>query len=109
ALRAAGQVFTGSEARFQEQLPFEPIQEARVAMLKAEREQARGALLQGTDRFAHRRQRAVLAARRALQTMVATRTASRVRSADYDQMIAAALHAAELQLPDAWLPFVAAR
>src|SRR5262245_44804747 len=36
ALRDAGQLLTASDARFQEQLPFEAIDEARLAMLKVE-------------------------------------------------------------------------
>ena len=134
ALRAAGRVSTASEARFQEQLPFEPIDEARLALLKAdweaeraldrttdrtadrpadhkdhksERIGTRGALLHGADRFADRRRRAQIAARHALQSIVAARPAH--ASAAYDRTIAAALHAAELQLPDSWMPFVVAR
>lgn len=124
ALRAAGQVSTASEARFQEQLPFEPIDEARLALLKADREggraanrpagrngsdgdDARGMLLHGTDRFADRRRRAQIAARHALQSIVAARPPH--ASAAYDRTIAAALHAAELQLPESWMPFVVAR
>jgi hypothetical protein len=110
ALRAAGQVFTGSEARFQEQLPFEAVQEGRLATLKAERAEARGQLLHGVERFADRRRRAQMAARRALQALVATKTTARPgKPAVYDATIAAAFHAAELQLPDSWLPFVMAR
>ena len=123
ALGAAGRVSTASEARFQEQLPFEPIDEARLALLKAERQAerrpelsverrpepagARGILLPGADRFAERRRRAQIAARRALQSIVAARPAH--ASAAYDHTIAAALHAAELQLPESWMPFVVAR
>ena len=135
ALRAAGRVSTASEARFQEQLPFEPIDESRLALLKADREAQRTAdhdvdrdvdrmadskadcstqragtratLLHGADRFADRRRRAQIAARRALQSIVAARPAH--ASVAYDRTIAAALHAAELQLPDSWMPFVVAR
>lgn len=119
ALGVAGRVSTASEARFQEQLPFEPIDEARLALLKAERKAehspergperagTRGTLLPGTDRFAERRRRAQIAARRALQSIVAARPAH--ASAAYDRTIAAALHAAELQLPESWMPFVVAR
>src|SRR5262245_60443949 len=123
ALRAAGRFSTASEARFQEQLPFEPIDEARLALLKADRAAERvadrtadrrsehagthGTLLHGADRFADRRRRAQIAARHALQSIVAARPAH--ASAAYDRTIAAALHAAELQLPDSWMPFVVAR
>jgi hypothetical protein len=107
ALRAAGRVSTASEARFQEQLPFEPIDEARLALLKAERAGTRGTLLHGADRFADRRRRAQIAARHALQSIVAARPAH--ASAAYDRTIAAALHAADLHLPESWMPFVVAR
>lgn len=107
ALRAAGTLITASEARFQGQLPFEPIDEGRLALLKSERGTTRGALVDGVDRFADRRRRAQIAARHALQSIVAARPAR--ASAAYDRTIAAALHAAELQLPDSWMPFVVAR
>ena len=131
ALRQAGDLDTSSDARFQQQLPFEPINEGRLAMLKQERaalhgetlhgetlggDTLRGAVLNAADRFADRRRRAQMAARRALQALVAARPSSReargatsIASAAYDRTIAAALHAAELQLPDSWMPFVVAR
>jgi hypothetical protein len=107
ALGAAGRVSTASEERFQEQLPFEPIDEARLALLRTERVGTRGMVLHGADRFAERRRRAQIAARRVLQSMVAARPAH--ASAAYDRTIAAALHAAELQLPESWMPFVVAK
>src|SRR5262245_19547821 len=117
ALRAAGALDTASTARFQQQLPFEPVDAGRLALLKTERAHTRGTLVpgtlvqgtlvQGADRFAERRRRAQMAARRALQAIVAARPSR--ASAAYDRTIAAALHAAELQLPDSWMPFVSAR
>src|SRR5262245_40380140 len=68
AMRRAGAVDTGSDARFQEQLPFEAIDEARLALLKQERVSTRGELVQGAERFANRRRQAQMAARRALQS-----------------------------------------
>src|SRR4029077_20881396 len=47
ALKAAGDLDTASEARFQTQLPFEPVNQARLAALKAERTEARSAASQG--------------------------------------------------------------
>src|SRR5690349_2777711 len=41
ALRAAGVLDTASEARFQFQLPFEPVNRGRLEMLKVERAGAR--------------------------------------------------------------------
>jgi len=109
ALREAGTINTASDARFQEQLPFEPINEGRLAMLKVERTTTRGAVLHGLEKFADRRRRAQMAARHALQSILAVRPARTSASGVYDRSIAAALHAAELQLPESWLPFVIAR
>jgi hypothetical protein len=90
ALKAAGQLDTASDARFQSMLPFDPVNTARLAALKAARtaERAAGA---GPGRYASRRRQAQIAARHALQAMGAG---------------VAAIHAAELQLPESWLPFV---
>jgi len=109
ALREAGTINTASDARFQEQLPFEPVDEGRLAMLKVERTTSRGVLLQSAAQFADRRRRAQMAARHALQSILAVRPARASASGAYDRSIAAALHAAELQLPESWLPFVIAR
>jgi hypothetical protein len=109
ALREAGTINTASDARFQEQLPFEPINEGRLAMLKVERTTTRGAVLHGLEKFADRRRRAQMAARHALQSILAVRPARTSASGVYDRSIAAAIHAAELQLPESWLPFVIAR
>jgi hypothetical protein len=109
ALRDAGTINTASDARFQEQLPFEPVDEGRLTMLKYERTTTRGVLLQGVQQFADRRRRAQMAARHALQSILAVRPARASASGEYDRSIAAALHAAELQLPESWLPFVSAR
>lgn len=119
ALREAGTIHTASDARFQEQLPFETVNEGRLAMLKVERSTTRGAVLRGVEQFADRRRRAQMAARHALQAMLAVRpsrapisgeyASGEYASVVYDRSIAAALHAAELQLPESWLPFVIAR
>jgi hypothetical protein len=109
ALREAGTINTASDARFQEQLPFEPVDEGRLAMLKVERTTSRGVLLQSAAQFVDRRRRAQMAARHALQSILAVRPGRTSASGVYDRSIAAALHAAELQLPESWLPFVIAR
>ena len=115
ALREAGTLNTASEARFQDQLPFEPVNEGRLAMLKYERTTTGGAglppgaLLDSVQVFADRRRRAQMAARHALQSIVAARPTRGTASSPYDRSIAAAIHAAELQLPESWLPFVIAR
>jgi hypothetical protein len=113
ALKAAGQLDTASSDRFQTALPFEPVNRPRLEMLKAERSSARAsALVTSSGRFADRRRQAQIAARHALQRIaagLAGNNAYRATSADREREIAAAIHAAELQLPESWLPFVVCR
>jgi hypothetical protein len=109
ALRAAGQLDTASDARFQGQLPFEPVNQARLRMLKAERSEARAAASRGIGQYVDKRRHAQIDARRALQRIAAGLEVRALTTAARDQAIASAIHAAELQLPEAWLPFVVAR
>jgi hypothetical protein len=109
ALRAAGDLDTASEARFQFQLPFEPVNRARLDMLKAARVEARRAASEGIGQFVDKRRQAQLAARRALQTLAAGLNVRQLAPTLQATAIDAAIHAAELQLPDAWLPFVMSR
>jgi hypothetical protein len=116
ALRAAGHIQTASEERFQTSLPFEPVDVPRLERLRGERAEARTALQQSSiGRFVDRRRRAQIDARHALQRIsagLAARDASGrlVTSAEERrQQLAAAAHAAEMQLPESWLPFVLAR
>ena len=95
ALKAAATLDTGSDERFQFGLPFEPVNRARLARLKAERLHLRQQRV-GTARFVDKRRRAQIAARHALQRLGAG-------------LESRGPHAAELQLPDAWLPFVRSR
>jgi hypothetical protein len=97
ALVAAAGLQTASDARFQFTLPFEPVNRARLETLHAERRAARVALEQGSHRFELRRRQAQIAARRALE---------RVDAGPRSPRALEALRAAELQLPDAWLPYV---
>jgi len=106
ALAAAGRLDTASDARFQSQLPFEQIDTGRLAVLKAQRSEVRGLVLQGTARFEDRRRRAQIAARHALQEIVRGVAARQLTRSDRDRALASAMHAAELQLPESWLPFV---
>ena len=110
-LKAAGDLDTASPERFQTSLPFEPVNRVRLAMLKADRTTARDAMRQGVGQFVDKRRQAQIAARHALQRIFAgvqARSASASKRAG-DAAIAAATHAAELQLPEAWLPFVVSR
>ncbi len=124
ALKAAGQLDTASDARFQCGLPFEPVNMSRLAVLKDERVAARAAASAGAGRFTDRRRQAQIAARHALQSIGAglkirleadaphgERSASGINTsgtsaAAREPAMAAAIHAAELQLPESWLPFV---
>jgi hypothetical protein len=109
ALRAAGDLDTASEARFQFQLPFEPVNRARLDMLKAERAEARTAASEGIGQYVDKRRHAQIEARRALQALAAGLKARQLAPAVQQTTMDAAIHAAELQLPDAWLPFVVSR
>jgi hypothetical protein len=109
ALRAAGNLDTGSEERIQAQLPFEQVNRARLAALKAARAEARTAASQGTGVYVDKRRQAQIAARHALQQVADGLKARRVAATAAAQALDDAAHAAELQLPDAWLPFVLAR
>src|SRR4029079_317666 len=69
ALKAAGDLDTASETRFQTQLPFEPVNRSRLQMLKADRTTTQTMARQGSSRFEHTRRQAQLAARHALQRL----------------------------------------
>jgi hypothetical protein len=109
AIQAAGELNTASEARFQSQLPFEPVNRARLDALKADRTAARAASGQGIGQYADKRRQAQIAARHALQAIAAGLKARQLTPLIQAQALAAAAHAAELQLPEAWIPFVVSR
>ena len=109
ALKEAADLDTASDARFQSQLPFEPVNQARLERLKAERREARTIASQGIGQYADKRRHAQIEARRALQTIAAGLKARQLAPAVQAQVLASAAHAAELQLPDAWLPYVVSR
>jgi hypothetical protein len=114
ALVAAGQLDTGSDARFQYARPFSPVNTARLAALKAERArvktqvktQAKAQITTQLESCAHRRRRAQIAARHALfpaSSFQPLASSSRPRPA---RTIGAVTVAADLQFPESWLPFV---
>ena len=109
ALKEATELDTASDARFQTQLPFEPVNQARLDMLKAERAGARAAASQGIGQYADKRRHAQIQARHALQAIAAGLEARQLAPAAQAQTMASAIHAAELQLPEAWLPYVVSR
>ena len=95
--------------RWQHLLPFEPVNQPRLERLRAERAAARSAAKIGPERFEARRRQAQMAARHALQQVIAGLRARDGASGDREGGITAAIHAAELQLPESWLPFVVSR
>ena len=109
ALKEAGDLDTASDARFQTQLPFEPVNQARLETLKAARAEARAMAGQGIGRYADKRRHAQIDARHALQAIAAGLKARQLAPARRAQAMASAVHAAELQLPEAWLPYVVSR
>ena len=113
ALKAAGQLDTATAERFQTLLPFEPVNRPRLEMLKAERLTARATPLAATSgQCADRRRQAQIAARHVLQQITAGFACTNVwqpTPAERERDIATAVHAAELQLPESWLPFVVSR
>jgi hypothetical protein len=110
AMAAAAQLDTASEARFQYQLPFEPVDQPRLDRLKVDRQTERAAQ-QATfsGPLVERRHRAQIEARHALQQIAAGLKARAVAKAEHDRAMASVFHAAELQLPESWIPFVMSR
>jgi hypothetical protein len=99
AIKAAGEFESspeGTVARFHDGLPFEPVNLPRLEHLKAMRAHARRQARVGAGQYVDKRRQAQIAARHALTRLG-------------DAMRAQAMHAAELQLPESWLPFVASR
>ena len=86
----------GIVERFQNGLPFEPVNLPRLAQLKAARADARRHERVGAGQYVDKRRQAQIAARHALHRLG-------------EGLRAHGMHAAELQLPEAWLPFVASR
>jgi hypothetical protein len=109
AFAAAGQLDTASEARFQCTLPFEPVNRARLETLRAERASVRATMNAGAGQFSSRRRRAQIAARRTLQAVAAGLKAHRAAPGERRRVMAESVHAAEMQLPEAWIPFVVSR
>jgi hypothetical protein len=102
-IAAAAELNTASEIRFQTTLPFEPVDRMRLAQLRATRAVARSEASRGTGQFVDRRRRAQIAARQALQ-----RLAAGLRGVQAPQS-APQYRVERLDVPAAWLPFVASR
>jgi hypothetical protein len=74
-------------------------------MLKTDRAAVRAA----TPVYENQRRHAQIDARHALQQIAAGLKARGLSIAERERAMFEAVHAAELQLPDAWLPFVVSR
>jgi hypothetical protein len=117
ALKAAGGLDTASTERFQSALPFEPVNTPRLERLRADRSASRVMMREGAGRFADRRRQAQIAARHAFQQIAAGLQArsslgpssQELKRREQDRVMAAVFRAAELQLPESWLPFVVSR
>ena len=109
ALKAAGELNTASDARFQSTLPFEPVNRSRLAHLQTERAASRIAARSGVGQYVDKRRHAQIAARRVLERIVIGLRERNATNAERDRVLTNATHAAELQLPEAWLPFVVSR
>jgi len=96
SLKAASEFESVSDARFQDGLPFEPVNIARLERLKSDRSAARHQARAGAGQYVDKRRQAQIAARHALMRLG-------------EGLRAQGMHAAELQLPEAWLPYVASR
>src|SRR5204862_862565 len=100
------------DGRFRDGLPFEPVNLPRLQRLKAERSAVRHQASAGIGQYADKRRHAQMAARHALQRIaaeLASRQLDSLARARVERDELDAIHAAELELPDAWLPFVVAR
>ncbi len=107
-LKRAGDLDTASEKRFQFALPFEPVNRVRLEMLRAER--TREATARRTAQpTAVRRRAAQIEARHALQRIVEGLKVRQLTPPQRAAAMADVTHAAELQLPESWIPFVVAR
>jgi hypothetical protein len=134
ALAAAGRLDAGSDARFQFQLPFEPVDHRRLDALKADRQSARQAERRTrVGAYVDRRRHAQIAARHALrqiavgfharQPAVGEKCVERSegsvgrleerrfeeRRLEKNSAMAAVFDASDLQLPESWIPFVMSR
>ena len=109
SIAAAGHLDTTSEARFQFQLPLETVNHARLEGLKTVRAEARTVSGQGVGAYVNKRRHAQIAARHALQKIAEELRARRIAVPERRQEMTDAVHAVELQLPEAWLAFVVSR
>jgi hypothetical protein len=110
--QAAVELDTASEERFQTQLPFEPVNTARLAQLRHERQTSRERAHHGVGAYVEKRRRAQIEARHALARILKGLKRREMAVAPVVAHRAAAARmegASALRMPDSWLPFVVSR
>jgi hypothetical protein len=80
-----------------------------LARLQSERAVSRISARSGVGQYVDKRRQAQIAARRVLERIVIGLRERNATGAERDRALTTATHAAELQLPEAWLPFVMSR
>lgn len=124
--KAAVELNTASDERFQTQLPFEPVNVSRLTQLRVERQASREHARHGAGGYVEKRRRAQIEARHALariftglkhRELVAPVACAGLATAAHTPTAAhragqTGPHTAgtsALQFPDSWLPFVVSR
>ena len=97
ALKAAGELDTASEARFQTMLPFDSVDHARLARLRTERATARVDAQAGVGRYVDKRRQAQIAARHALERIVVGLRVRNASKPEQDRAMSMADHAADAE------------
>jgi hypothetical protein len=115
ALQQAAALDTGSEERFQWQLPLDPVDRPRVAMLRAARVTSRASMAPRQRDLVERRRRAQIAARDTLGRLAAgLKARGIVAGGGAGKVVTTTLkaeaprRAVPAEFPEAWLPFLAA-
>lgn len=109
--KAAVELDTASDERFQTQLPFEPVNAARLTQLRTERQAARERSRQGAGAYIEKRRRAQIEARHALARIFKglKRREMIVAPVSAGRLVGPRGEGAALRYPDSWLPFVVSR
>lgn len=105
-LKAAAQFAGTSSARFQEALPFSPVDRLQLERLRSERLAERRASATGMGRFADRRRGAQLAARRALQCIGEGLRVRHLEPRPWYPHVASGERPSPQRVPESWLPHV---
>src|SRR5262249_43304770 len=89
-LKAAGELNTASEARFQSTLPFEPVNRSRLARLQSERAVSRATARSGAGQYVDKRRQAQIAARHVLERIVIGLRERNATGAERDRLLTTA-------------------